>query len=295
MRTEWEIDEMNFLKDLYVCSGMTLIELYPLFIKKYDRSKASLKVKIKRMKLRHSTDQTKEAKSRLNKGELNGMYGKVGPNKDKNKENSDRIKIASEKISLIRKEKYINGELQKLNGDKNPMFGKTPWNKGLTKYDDVRILNYGLKLSEKAKYRWCLLSEEQKVKRIGDLTECSNKMKKDTKIERIVEDVLRELEINYLKNYKNDRFIFDFYLPDIKYIIECQGDYWHANPIKYKDKELSKTQLSNIERDKRKMDFINSNDFNYIYLWENYILKYKKTLKNIINDDLTKNFNNIHI
>ena len=130
---------------------------------------------------------------------------------------------------------------------------------------------------------------------ITKFNKCATMARKDTRIEVIVENTLKELGFNYDKNHKNGKFIFDFYLPEHNYVIECQGDYWHANPIIYENKKLSNTQLFNVERDERKMRFINSNEFKYIYLWENYILKNVKDLKNTILYDISKNINIIHI
>lgn len=295
MRTKWNEEEVNYLKYLYVNKGLVPSEIYPLFKEKFNRSLTSIKIKIKKLKLRHSEKQTNEAKSRINQGELNGMYGKIGPNKDKTKENCERIKLAGEKISKDRLEKISKGEIEKMIGDKNGMYGKSPWNKGLTKYDDDRIFNYGIKLSEVFKHLWNELTEEQKNDRVGFLTKCATMARKDTRIELIMSDVLKELKINNERNYPIGKFIFDFYLTDLNYVIECQGDYWHANPIIYENKKLSITQIHNVERDKRKMNFINSHKLKYIYLWENYILKNSKNLKNIILDDISKNINVIHI
>jgi len=35
-------------------------------------------------------------------------------------------------------------------GDKNPMYGMTPWNKGLTKNDDKRVMNISNSLKNKS-------------------------------------------------------------------------------------------------------------------------------------------------
>jgi G:T-mismatch repair DNA endonuclease (very short patch repair protein) len=222
------------------------------------------------------------------------MFGKEGPNKGKNKNNCERIKIAGEKISNILKEKYKNGELLRA-GDKNPMFQKNPWNKDKTKYDDERIYEYGMKISRIASERWIKLTEEQKIDRIGKLTKSATMARKDTKIEMIVDECLKNLDLEYYKNYRENRYVFDFFIPKLNTIIECQGDYWHANPIKFKNKKLSETQLFNIERDKRKINFMNNNKIKHIYLWENFIYKNIKELKDIISEDLLKNENIEHL
>ena len=68
-----------------------------------------------------------------------------------------------------------------VSGEKNGMYGKESWCKGLTKYTDERLLESGKKQSiYRIKY-WNSLNDEQKNKIIGDLSLAANKAKKDTK------------------------------------------------------------------------------------------------------------------
>lgn len=278
----WSTEEIEYLKKLYEEDGLVLSELYPIFKNKYNRSKISVEVKIRKLKLKHTKEQISKAKSRLYKGEGNGMCGKKGPNKGLTKENSERIKSSAKKISKTRKEMYKNGKLIKPKGEKNPMYGVKAWNKGKTKYTDERIRKASIKMSVSRKEYWKSLTEEEQSEIIGNLTKYANMARKDTKIEFLIKKSLENLNIKFIKNYKKSRYIFDFYLPDYNCIIECQGDYWHANPEIYEESKYSDQQKNNVERDKRKKDYIYKNKFNSIFLWENYIHKYKNELDDIL-------------
>ena len=112
----------------------------------------------------------------------------------------------------------------------------------------------------------------------------ANKAKKDTKIEIIVKDTLEKLNIRFIKNHKCSRYIFDFYLIDYNFVIECQGDYWHGNPSYYNS--LNEIQLKNVERDKRKIEYLETNNIPSLFMWENEIYKNKINLDKIILEKL---------
>lgn len=284
MRIYWTKEEENELRYYYEDLGLSLSELYDIFIKNYPyRTLDSVKVKIVKLKLKHTEEQKSEIKSRLNSGDKNGMYGKEGPNKGLTKENSNRIKKASEKISKTRKENFKNGLLS-TSGDKNGMFGKIPWNKGETKYTKLSLLEAGQKQSKIRKEYWKSLTDVEKDKIIGNLSLAANKARKDTKIEIIIKDVLDKLNINYIKNFRCDSYIFDFYLIDYNFVIECQGDYWHGNREFFNN--LNEIQLKNIERDKNKTDYLEKNSIKSLYLWENEIYRFRENLDKIITDKI---------
>jgi G:T-mismatch repair DNA endonuclease (very short patch repair protein) len=286
MRIYWTKEEEDELRYYYENLGLSVSEFYTNFIKKYPyRTIESLKIKIVKLKLRHTKEQKFQIKSRFTKGENNGMFGKEGPNKGLTKDNSERIKNSSEKISKTRKEMFKCGLLS-LSGENNGMFGKDPWNKGLTKYTHNSLLEAGLKQSRFRREYWESLSDEDKDKIIGDLSLAANKAKKDTKIEIIVKDTLDGLDIKYVKNFRCDRYIFDFYLTDFNFVIECQGDYWHGNPEYFN--ELNEIQLKNLERDKRKINYLQENNIKSLYLWENEIYKFKTNLDKIILDKINE-------
>ena len=84
-----------------------------------------------------------------------------------------------------------------------------------------------------------------------------------------INELLDKLNIKYIneKNYKY--YSIDIYLPDFNLAIEIMGDYFHANPLKYKKEELNSMQLKNIRRDKAKHTYMKKyHNINILYLWE---------------------------
>lgn len=288
MQKLWKHEEEELLKKLYEIDGLSAIELYPFFIEKYNRPFNGVKVKIGRLKLRHTKEQIKNIKSRLNKGELNGMFGKQSPMKGLTSKTSEIIRIKSEKLSKKRKELFISGVLKPMSGSTNPMFGSIPWNYGLTKYDDDRIFKIGLKISENKKIEWENKTDEEKRLIITRLNDAMIQTKKPTKIENKIECFLKDNDIKYIKNKRFDVFIFDFYLNDFNLVIECDGDYWHANPKIYVDKKLTEAQIKNIDRDKRKNTLLKTKSINFIRFWECDINNNFETVKKQIWEKLIK-------
>lgn len=70
-----------------------------------------------------------------------------------------------------------------------------------------------------------------------------NKMPKgsrDTKIELYTKFILNKYNIHYLHQYSIGSFYVDFYIPLYNLVIEVDGDYWHANPIRYNSSDIIK-------------------------------------------------------
>lgn len=67
-----------------------------------------------------------------------------------------------------------------------------------------------------------------------------------------------------------NKFRVDFLLPDYQIIIEAQGDYWHANPLKY-EAVINKIQLKNTTRDKSKYNYLTKCGYTVFGIWENDI------------------------
>lgn len=268
MGTKWSDDEVKLLKKLYVKDGLSLVELKPIFNKKYNRSDDSIHLKIKRLNLRHTKEQTKNIKSRLNSGCGNGMYGKTSPMKGLTKDNSDIVREKSIKLSITKKKMFKDGLLPDVSGSKNPMFGKPSWNYGLTKENNLSLKNSGKKISKNKKEEWLNKTPEEKQKVIDRLNGSMIQTKKPTKIEIKMMEFLKNEKIKFIQNYKIKGFLVDFYLPKYNLVIECDGDYWHANPDFMFDKELTEPQIRNIDRDRRKNEMLINEGINFFRFWE---------------------------
>ena len=58
--------------------------------------------------------------------------------------------------------------------------------------------------------------------------------------QRIVNEMLNEMNIKYQNEYSYKYYSVDNYLCDYDLIIEVMGDYFHANPFKYRYDDLFK-------------------------------------------------------
>ena len=91
---------------------------------------------------------------------------------------------------------------------------------------------------------------------------------KMTAPEKVFSDVMEELEVECECQKVIGNKIFDFYIPSKNMIVEIHGDYWHANPLIYENKELNKTQIRNVKNDKFKTTLAKGSGYSFYVLWE---------------------------
>ena len=155
--------------------------------------------------------------------------------------------------------------------------GHIPYNKGKPASEmeaqRLRTLNIGRRHTEEhnsvMREIWntpekILYARERRAKQVFPL--------KDTKIEVKIQDYLNQLNISFnthryldiLHTYQTDTFI-----PSLNLVIEADGDYWHANPIKYSNP--SEQQKKQIEKDKIRTKELKEKGYQVLRLWENEI------------------------
>lgn len=85
---------------------------------------------------------------------------------------------------------------------------------------------------------------------------------KPTSIELKVKEQLDMIGIRYIQQKRiNDgkrNYFLDFYIPSLKLVLECNGDYWHNLPEKK-------------ERDKALKEYVESTGRRIIFIWEHEI------------------------
>jgi len=75
------------------------------------------------------------------------------------------------------------------------------------------------------------------------------------------------LKIEYIKSY-------DFRIQKTNIIIEVNGDFWHANPNKYKENDIVKHTKDGIlakdiwKKDEEKLLLAKKNGYRVVYIWE---------------------------
>ena len=90
----------------------------------------------------------------------------------------------------------------------------------------------------------------------------------DTLPQKMVNELLDDLNIEYKREESFQFFTVDNYIPSHNLIIEVQGDYWHTNPTRFTDK-VTKVQYDRIGRDKAKHSYFkNQYNIEILYLWE---------------------------
>lgn len=105
----------------------------------------------------------------------------------------------------------------------------------------------------------------------------------DTKIEKIMREELIKAGFKENEDFFHQydffgKFMCDFAFPKQRVIIECQGDFWHANPSKYPynpdmpEKVLHPIQIKGIKRDKSREAYVKKRGWVFFPVWEEYIL-----------------------
>jgi very-short-patch-repair endonuclease len=263
--TIWNLAEVKLLEDLFINKGIRRKEIAKLM----NKSESGIAKKIKTLKLKRPIELKTIIRSEASSGENNGMFGKKSWCKGLTKETNEIIKEKSKKTSNTRIELFKSGILDN-SGENNGMFGKKSWNGGRTKDNDIRLKKLGEKSQKTKKERWGKMSTFERAIKLEQLHQARKKCKnrKNSWIEIFIEKLLLENHIEFKKQKSMGYFIMDFYIPKNNLVIECQGDYWHANPIKYSILNYSETQRKNVERDKRKKEYLEKNNIQGIFIWE---------------------------
>lgn len=71
-----------------------------------------------------------------------------------------------------------------------------------------------------------------------------------SKIQKILYDHLKNLNIKYISEYKIGYYRFDCFLPDFNILIECNGEYWHNTKKHQQNDKAKATFISRYHKDK---------------------------------------------
>lgn len=124
-----------------------------------------------------------------------------------------------------------------------------------------------------------------KIYRMLTETEFSLSSKKETEF---IEDCIKPLGIDYDTQYylKDLHHFCDVYIPSKNMIIEFQGDYWHGNPNKYSNDELSEYQKKKVTKDNELREYCSENGINLIEIWESDYDKDSSGVKILLEEQL---------
>jgi len=254
----------------------------------YMGKEKAKKLKANHSKLMKGRKLTKKHKEKIS----NGLMGRDGWNKGLTKETNEGVRKISEgnkgriphNKGKTFEESYGEEKAERLKKEHNKKI------KGIT-YEQRFGKEKAEKLKEKMreKLRQCPMREkgktleeshgEEKAKEIRKkIREARAKQvtpKYDTKIEVKIQNYLKAIGFDffthhYIKDIKH-HYRCDIWIPNINLIIECDGDYFHAHPDKYKDEELNERQKEQKERDTIRTKELIEKGFKVLRLWEKEI------------------------
>lgn len=141
-------------------------------------------------------------------------------------------------------------------------------------YVGDKLYNTGIKMSD-------VFRENCRINTVKCYSE--GKINRDTVPQKIINNLLNDMNIKYLNEYPCKYYSIDNYLCDYDLMIEVMGDYFHANPTKYKYDKLNDMQKKDVIRDKRKHTYIlKYYGINILYLWESDIKNSLNKCKELI-------------
>ena len=186
------------------------------------------------------------------------FYWELGLNQEQISKKIERDKIdvirLMNKFDIPKRPKYQY--ISSLKGKNHSMFGKT--------WEEIQG-------RDKAKLRKKVSSERFRELTIRRL-ENNEFPCFDTKIEKIMAKELLKREISFVKQFNvKNKFVCDIAIPYLKIIIECDGDYWHANPKIYDKHKLTFSQKKNIQRDKIKDKYLQKEGWTVLRFFESDI------------------------
>ncbi len=198
-------------------------------------------------------------------------------------------------VSELTKQKMKDNHYDS-HGKNNPNYGKISalkgkkWNEFRTEESIIKskaLLSNGLFTNgkhsdETKKYFSKLLTERNLKNNPAKRIDVKNKLRelaltqiskgylgKKTSIELKLENLLLKNSIEFISQYNFGFYVFDIYLPKYNLFIECDGDYFHANPKFYKN--LNKTQYNNVWRGNAKTSYIKNLGKLLLRFWEDDI------------------------
>ena len=192
--------------------------------------------------------------SKANKGRKHSEQAR----RNMNKAMKGRVVTWGESISKVKKRWYASEQglkfiekLQKRKGCNNPMFNKSA---------EIRKRHWTK--------HWDQNQKEQIIERFRKSRMKQKFPVKATAIEQIIEAELKKRNIRFIAHQS----MFGVCQPDIvipshKIVIQCDGDWWHANPKIYSRDKLTKIQQNNIRRDRYQDAIFNGSGWRVIRLW----------------------------
>jgi G:T-mismatch repair DNA endonuclease (very short patch repair protein) len=141
------------------------------------------------------------------------------------------------------------------------------------------------KTNDVEKYRRMLMSQKNKNYELNGYV--MNAI--EYQIGNLLNDMNLVWEYERIFNINENSYLPDFYLPDYDIIIECYGDFWHANPKYMTPTDTTHKYITAIDiwnRDKQRVDNLRLCVKNVVCLWEDDIINDINNCKQLIKENI---------
>lgn len=187
-----------------------------------------------------------------------------------------------------------NSEASKLQFKRNPV-----WNKNKNKYEHTSIKKYAEARIGKNNPFYTAPHFEERYKKNAEMLRKVQKRfgtKNPASTEKRMIKILDSMPIQYIRNfsikYKTTWRTYDFLIEN-KFILEVNGDYWHANP-KYYNKDYIVVSGSSQKKaediwlyDKIKRELAIENGYRFFVIWEQELISMSdKEMSQIVEDKM---------
>ena len=274
----------------------SLYSLIPFYIKNFDGYKEKLLVYLNTLHTNNSQGLIKMYSSEI---------GDIVRKRQSDWGNVHANQISKQNIELWKTDEYVKKTMgtrdysYENHGKKVSEFYKNPENSEFI-HNIMNAPNRVSKISKAAKNMWNNAKTNNSNLFYKMINSSKNKNfelngYKLNSIEYLVGKILNDFDIkwehNKLFNFKISCYLPDFYVESKKIIIECYGDFWHANPKffgndGYTHKNRTVKQVREYDY-KKKLTF-EENGYTYLYFWEDDIINTLDKIKEQINEYNTK-------
>lgn len=143
---------------------------------------------------------------------------------------------------------------------------------------------YGLYGENHPSYGHETTQETRELRRQTALKRIQNFRGKKTDIEEILSKLLDRMDLAHEPQYIiGNKFVVDEFLSDYNVIVEAWGDFWHANPRRFSENQLTDIQKKNVIKDISRIKYLEACGYIVITLWgydlKNNIAKCQETIQ----------------
>ncbi len=118
--------------------------------------------------------------------------------------------------------------------------------------------------------------------------------KQNTMPELRTKKLLDNLGLTYHQQYPLCGYNFDFAIPEKRLLIEVNGEFFHASPLKYSESDRNSMQKKNYRRDRRKLLAAINRGWKVMYIWESDINHRTGRVRKDLIENIDRDFQSRH-